>query len=72
MTDIRHATFIFYADDAVIYRAAQVLFQLQRAFHNIQHTMKLVLNANKTQLMMSSKAQSIGLFYRSQLFSVLN
>ena len=55
----------FYADDTVIYCCASSLtkaFQnLQTAFYTVQHTLcqlKLILNTDKTKLMVFSKARN--------------
>lgn len=60
-----NANFHFYADDTVIYCSAsipnQALCQLQTAFNTVQRNpcdLKLVLNADKTKLMLFTKAKS--------------
>ena len=60
-----NTNFHFYADDTVIYCSAstpnQALCKLQIAFNTVQHNLydlKLVLNAEKTTLMLFTKAKS--------------
>lgn len=63
--NVSNANFHFYADDTVIYCSAstpnQALCQLQLAFDTVQRTLfdlKLVLNDDKTKLMLFSNAKS--------------
>lgn len=64
--NVSNANFHFYADDTVIYCSAstpnQALCQLQLAFDTVQRTLfdlKLVLNDDKTKLMLFSNAKSM-------------
>lgn len=63
--NVQNARLHFYADDTVIYCCASSLtksFQnLQTAFNTVQHTLcqlKLILNTDKTKLMVFSKARN--------------
>lgn len=60
--NVSNANFHFYGDDTVIYCSAptqyQALCQLQLVIDTVQHTfhdLKLILNADKTKLMMLKK-----------------
>ncbi len=63
--NLEHSSFHLYADDMVIYSSAPTLHQavshLQSEFDAVQHTLsdlKLVLNAEKSKLMMFTKRKS--------------
>ncbi len=63
--NLAHSSFHLYADDIVIYSSASTLDQavshLQSDFDAVQHTLsnlKLVLNAEKSKLMMFTKSKS--------------
>jgi hypothetical protein len=61
---VQNAQLHFYADDTVIYCCAsshKAFQNLQTAFYTVQHTLcqlKLILNADKTTLMVFSKARN--------------
>lgn len=64
--NVPDANLHFYADDTVIYSCGSTLVQaidsLQKAFSTIQHSLlqlKLVLNADKSKLMLFSKSRNL-------------